>query len=167
MARVEEHYSAPPIPEAIPPTERVLTALLAEQGESAALYFSLGNVRLRKADAPGACTAYEQALALELPIPVTVDAALPGRPPAPVESAAYFAIAEFLANVVKHSGAQAAWVVIAAPQQRLRLQVGDDALGGADLRSASGSAGIARRLAAFDGTMARTGPAGVPAVGSV
>lgn len=108
-----------------------------------------------------------QALALELPIPVTVDAALPGRPPAPVESAAYFAIAEFLANVVKHSGAQAAWVVIAAPQQRLRLQVGDDGRGGADLRSGSGLAGIARRLAAFDGTMELSSPAGGPTVVTV
>ena len=35
---------------------------------------------------------------------------LPGRPPAPVESAVYFAVAECLANVVKHSGATSAWV---------------------------------------------------------
>lgn len=55
-----------------------------------------------------------QALVLDLPIPVTVDAALPARPPAPVETAAYFATAEFLANAVKHSGATGAWVVIGA-----------------------------------------------------
>ncbi|GAA1769543.1 sensor histidine kinase [Nostocoides vanveenii] len=105
-----------------------------------------------------------QALALDLPIPVTVDAALPGRLPAPVESAAYFATAEFLANVVKHSGARNAWVVIAAPEGRLRLLVGDDGNGGADMGRGSGLAGIARRLAAFDGTMEMSSPVGGPTV---
>ena len=42
--------------------------------------------------------------------PSTLHIDLPGRPRAPVESAAYFAIAEALANVVKHSGANRAWV---------------------------------------------------------
>ena len=105
-----------------------------------------------------------QALALDLPIPVTVDAALPGRPPAPVESAAYFAVVECLANVAKHSGARSAWVVIAAPERRLRLQVGDDGRGGADARTGTGLAGIARRLGAFDGTMDLSSPAGGPTV---
>ena len=35
-----------------------------------------------------------RALALTLPLPVELRIELPGRPPAPVESAAYFAIAE-------------------------------------------------------------------------
>jgi len=105
-----------------------------------------------------------QALALDLPIPVTVDAALPGRPAAAVESAAYFAVAECLANVVKHAGAQSAWVVIAAPKNRLRLQVGDDGRGGADAARGTGLAGIARRLGAFDGTMDVASPDGGPTV---
>ena len=46
-----------------------------------------------------------QALALAAPMPVEVQAELPGRLPAPVESAAYFAVAEALTNVVKHSAA--------------------------------------------------------------
>ncbi|MCA0291136.1 MAG: histidine kinase [Actinobacteria bacterium] len=105
-----------------------------------------------------------QALALDLPLPVTVDAALPGRPAAPVESAAYFAVAECLANVVKHAGAQTAWVVIAAPKNRLRLQVGDDGRGGVRLDRGTGLAGIARRLGAFDGTMDISSPDGGPTV---
>src|SRR5690349_18092719 len=44
-----------------------------------------------------------EALALDMALPVDVEAALPGRPPAPVESAVYFAIAECLANVGKHA----------------------------------------------------------------
>ncbi len=47
-----------------------------------------------------------QALALDMGLPVNVDADLPGRPPAPVESAVYFAVAECLANVGKHSEAE-------------------------------------------------------------
>ena len=50
------------------------------------------------------------ALALDMAIPVTVDVRLAGRPPAPVESAVYFGVAECLANVGKHSGAPNAWV---------------------------------------------------------
>lgn len=53
-----------------------------------------------------------RALALTLPPPVDLRIELPGRPPTPVESAAYFAIAEVLANVVKHSAAQSAWVLL-------------------------------------------------------
>ena len=103
-----------------------------------------------------------QALALDLPLPVTVDATLPGRPPAPLESAAYFAVAECLSNVVKHAGAQHAWVVIAGLDGRLRLQVGDDGRGGANPGQGTGLAGVARRLSALDGTMTVDSPAGGP-----
>ena len=54
-----------------------------------------------------------EALALDMAIPVRVDATLRGRPPAPVESAVYFAVAECLANVGKHSGATNAWIRLA------------------------------------------------------
>ena len=46
-----------------------------------------------------------RALALSLPVPITVDIDLPGRPDTPVESAAYFAVAEALTNMSRHSGA--------------------------------------------------------------
>ncbi len=48
-----------------------------------------------------------RALALDSPLRVRVTGTLPGRPPAPVESAAYFAVSELLANVAKHAGALA------------------------------------------------------------
>ena len=47
-----------------------------------------------------------QALALDMAVPVRVEADLAGRPPAPVESAVYFAVAECLANVGKHAQAR-------------------------------------------------------------
>ena len=68
------------------------------------------------------------ALALSLPLPVDVHINLPGRG-APVESAAYFAIAEALANVVKHSGANRAWVQLEYDDGQLVAIVGDDGTG--------------------------------------
>ena len=49
-----------------------------------------------------------RALALDSPARARVTGSLDGRPPAPVESAAYFAVSELLANVAKHAGAQSA-----------------------------------------------------------
>jgi signal transduction histidine kinase len=104
------------------------------------------------------------ALALDMPIPVLVEVDLAGRPPAPVESAAYFAAAECLANVGKHSGAERAWIDVGHVDGVLRLVVGDDGRGGADVESGTGLRGVMRRLATFDGTMAVSSPAGGPTV---
>jgi signal transduction histidine kinase len=103
-----------------------------------------------------------RALALDLPVPVTVSGELLGRLPPPVESAAYFATAECLANVTKHAGARHAWVDLSQPDGVLRVVVGDDGKGGADPASGTGMRGVARRLAAFDGTMRVSSPAGGP-----
>jgi signal transduction histidine kinase len=103
-----------------------------------------------------------RALALSLPLPVELHIDLPGRLSAPVESAVYFAIAEALANVVKHSGANRAWVQLEYDHSRLIAIVGDNGTGGAHPRSAGGLAGMERRLTAFDGTVAVTSPVGGP-----
>lgn len=103
-----------------------------------------------------------QALALATPIPVTVDDTVPGRRPAPVESAAYFAVAEALANVIKHSGARSASVTLSQSGNDLRIVVADDGVGGADAERGTGLRGIARRLAAFDGAMDVESPPGGP-----
>ena len=105
-----------------------------------------------------------RALALTLPLPVDLRIELPGRPPAPVESAAYFAIAEVLANVVKHSAARSAWLQLEYSQGRLIAIIGDDGTGGAVPRIGGGLRGIDRRLAAFDGVIAVTSPVGGPTV---
>jgi signal transduction histidine kinase len=103
-----------------------------------------------------------QALALDMPIPVEVQATLAGRPPAPVESAVYFAVAECLANIGKHSGARRAWVGLRHERGVLVAAVGDDGRGGADPASGTGMLGVTRRLAAFDGTMRVSSPSGGP-----
>jgi signal transduction histidine kinase len=103
-----------------------------------------------------------RALALSLPLPVDVHADLPARLPGPVESAAYFAIAEALANVVKHSGAQRAWAQLDYSDGRLVAIVGDNGTGGADPAAGGGLRGVEQRLAAFDGVIAVTSPPGGP-----
>jgi signal transduction histidine kinase len=105
-----------------------------------------------------------RALALTLPIPVTVDVDLGGRPDAPVESAAYFAVAEALTNVVKHAHATTAWVSLTHLGGALHITVGDDGGGGASLSGGSGLAGVARRLGAFDGSLHVDSPTGGPTV---
>ncbi|WP_166346676.1 sensor histidine kinase [Phytoactinopolyspora limicola] len=108
-----------------------------------------------------------EALALQLSLPVTVSVDLTGQPPAPVESAAYFAVAECLANAVKHSGAHRAWVTLAHQDGVLGITVGDDGRGGATMNGGSGLAGVARRLAAFDGTIIIASPSGGPTIVSM
>lgn len=103
-----------------------------------------------------------EALALALPVPVSVAVDIP-RLPEPVESAAYFAVAECLANIAKHARAGRAWVTGSYDGDRLRLTVGDDGRGGADPRG-SGLVGVARRLDAFDGNLRVHSPAGGPTV---
>lgn len=103
-----------------------------------------------------------RALALSLPLPVDLHIELPGRPRAPVESAVYFAVAEALANVVKHSGANRAWVQLEYDHGTLVAIVGDNGAGGAHPRAGGGLEGIERRLNAFDGMVAVTSPAGGP-----
>jgi signal transduction histidine kinase len=99
-----------------------------------------------------------EALALDMAIPVTVEHSLDGRPPAPVESAVYFAVAECLANVGKHSGAEHAWVELRHDGATLTAVVGDDGHGGADPETGTGMRGVMRRLSAFDGTMRVSSP---------
>jgi len=103
-----------------------------------------------------------KALAMSLPFKVDVTIELPGRPPAPVESAAYFAVAEAFANALKHSAATTAWVQITHEHERLHILVGDDGVGGAKVRPGGGLYGIERRLAAFDGTLTVASPTGGP-----
>ncbi len=103
-----------------------------------------------------------RALALDLPVPVEVHIDLPARPQAPVESAGYFAVAEALANVVKHSGAATARVRIHHADGRLHLTVGDNGGGGATVQPGGGLDGMRRRLATFDGTLDLNSPVGGP-----
>jgi signal transduction histidine kinase len=103
-----------------------------------------------------------EALTLDLGVRVEVSGDVPERLPPPVESAAYFAVAECLANVAKHAAAEHAWVEVAVADGVLTIVVGDDGNGGVDPSAGTGMRGVASRLAAFDGTMRVSSPAGGP-----
>src|SRR5579859_5017588 len=103
-----------------------------------------------------------QALVLDTPLPTALEVDLPGRLSAPVESACYFAIAEALANAVKHSGARHAGIRIRYANGLLRIEVADDGVGGADPAQGTGLQGVERRLGAFDGILAVSSPPGGP-----
>ncbi|WP_370617538.1 sensor histidine kinase [Mumia qirimensis] len=105
-----------------------------------------------------------QALSLDIAVPTSFAAVVPGRAPEPVETAMYFAVAEALANVVKHAHASAASVDLSYDGMRLRAVVADNGDGGADPAAGTGLTGVSRRLAAFDGTMVVESPAGGPTV---
>lgn len=105
-----------------------------------------------------------EALALDCPVPVTTGLQLPGRPPAPVETAVYFAVAEVLANAVKHAGASHIRIGMSHAAGMLRIEVTDDGAGGADPASGTGLTGIERRLATFDGILAVSSPPGGPTI---
>jgi signal transduction histidine kinase len=105
-----------------------------------------------------------EALALTLSVPVDLDAPERDRLPAPLEAALYFAIAEALANVVKHSGASRAWVRIRRADGRIVAAVGDNGRGNAKDGPGGGLAGVRRRMAAFDGSVDLVSPPGGPTV---
>jgi signal transduction histidine kinase len=104
-----------------------------------------------------------RALAMVCPVRTEVRVDLPGRPEMPVESAAYFAISEVLTNVAKHSGADRAWIDLGYDHGMLRVTVTvtDDGHGGADPHG-RGLAGLAGRVAAYDGTFVIDSPPGGP-----
>jgi signal transduction histidine kinase len=106
-----------------------------------------------------------QALVVTVPIPVEVTVDLPpGGLPDPLESAVYFAVSESIANVVKHSHAHRAWIRIEHTDDMICVVIGDDGCGGADPERGTGLAGVANRLAAFDGTLSVVSPSGGPTV---
>lgn len=105
-----------------------------------------------------------RALALTLPLAVELDIDVPRRPQAPIETAAYFAVSEALANVAKHSQANRAWIRLRHADAELRITVQDNGVGGARVGAGSGLRGIERRLAAHDGKLHVSSPPGGPTV---
>jgi signal transduction histidine kinase len=101
------------------------------------------------------------ALASRTPLHVRVSVDLDRRPAAPVESAAYFIVAEALANVGKHARAEHVDIAVQRRRESVVVEVVDDGVGGASL-SGSGLQGLVSRVEALDGTLELTSPAGGP-----
>ena len=105
-----------------------------------------------------------RALALDTPVATRLDIDLPGRLAEPVESAAYFAVAEVLANATKHAQARMVEIHMRHTGDVLRIAVTDDGIGGADPAMGSGLRGVERRLGTFDGILAVSSPPGGPTI---
>jgi PAS domain S-box-containing protein len=102
-----------------------------------------------------------QALAARLPVPTSADQTIDRRLPAPVEASVYFFVSEALTNIVKHARAGRAWVRLEIEDDRLLVEIRDDGVGGATMAGGGvGLAGLADRIAALDGELTVTSPAG-------
>jgi signal transduction histidine kinase len=100
-----------------------------------------------------------EALADRAPIPVEL-AVPPGRLPEQVEAAAYYVVAEAVANATKHARADCVSVSVARSDGRLLVTVVDDGVGGAAPSAGSGLRGLGDRIEALGGTFRVASPRG-------
>jgi signal transduction histidine kinase len=104
------------------------------------------------------------ALAARAPVHVDVSVDLEERPPAAVESIAYFIVAECLTNIAKHSDASEASVRVAREGGRVVIDVMDNGSGGAEATENGGLAGLGDRAATIDGSISVDSPVGGPTI---
>jgi signal transduction histidine kinase len=88
------------------------------------------------------------------PLPVELSVSLDGRLPDPVEAAAYYVVAEALANVAKYASATGVSVRVGRRNGRALVEVADDGVGGADPALGSGLRGLTDRVEALGGSFA-------------
>jgi signal transduction histidine kinase len=101
-----------------------------------------------------------EALAQRMPLPIEIVSVPSERLPEPVEAAAYFVVAEAITNVARYADASHATVSMCCDDGRLVVTVVDDGVGGADPGSGSGLRGLSDRIAALDGRLEVSSPAG-------
>ncbi|HUQ23670.1 MAG TPA: PAS domain S-box protein [Gaiellaceae bacterium] len=104
-------------------------------------------------------SAAVETLATRSPVPVEFDIPEDGLPQA-VEAAAYYVIAEALANVIKYAAATRANVRVEREDGRVLVAVADDGVGGADASRGSGLNGLADRVEALGGNLTLDSPVG-------
>jgi len=92
------------------------------------------------------------ALAKDLPFPVDLKVASTQLPQW-IAAAAYFVCAEALTNTAKHAAAARVTVAVTASEDRLRVEIADDGVGGADPGRGSGLRGLADRVETIGGTL--------------
>ena len=98
-------------------------------------------------------------LAEQAPVPVEVVAPAAALP-ADVEAVAYFVCSEALANVAKHASASRVAISVTSGDRRVRIEIEDDGLGGADPAHGTGLQGLADRVEALGGTLRVASPIG-------
>jgi signal transduction histidine kinase len=144
------------------PDPRLAGLVAAARGEIGA---AIGELReLGRGIHPAVLASEGLAAAVETlaglaPLPVAT-AIGPGRYPAPVEAAAYYVIAEALANIARHAKASSARVTAYRRNGQLTVQIADDGIGGTPVSGGSGLTGLADRVAALGGTLTVASPPG-------
>lgn len=98
-------------------------------------------------------------LAAQSPVPTEVSVPLQ-RLPERVETTVWYACAEAMANLAKHSRAEAARIDVTLCARSVSAEVVDDGVGGALLRPQGGLAGLSDRLGAVAGQVLVKSPAG-------
>jgi signal transduction histidine kinase len=143
----------------------VVVAVAAAQQEAKALMVELRElihgINPRTLTELGLAAALTE-LAERSPVPIEVHTTIPDRLPSHVESVAYFAVSEALANIAKHSGATEANVTAVATPDELVIEVRDNGRGGADPAGGTGLTGLADRVAAAGGRLLLSSPDGGP-----
>ncbi|MGW3890111.1 sensor histidine kinase [Micromonospora chokoriensis] len=94
-------------------------------------------------------------------VPVRIRYELPVRPERQIETVLYFVACEALTNAAKHAAATLVMIDFEAQDGWIRMRVHDDGVGGAE-PTGRGLSGLARRVAALDGRLRVTSPAGGP-----
>jgi GAF domain-containing protein len=101
-----------------------------------------------------------KALARRSAVAVRLDVRVDGRLPEPVELAAYYTVAEALANTAEHGSATIIDVVADTGEDFLRVCVRDNGRGGADLTGSSGLVEVTDRVEALGGRLTLHSPPG-------
>jgi signal transduction histidine kinase len=99
-------------------------------------------------------------LARRSAVPVDLDVQVDGRLPEPVETAAYYTVAEALTNTAKHADATGADIQAAASNGILHIHVRDNGRGGADFSHGTGLVGLKDRAEALGGHLDLHSPPG-------
>jgi signal transduction histidine kinase len=100
----------------------------------------------------GLATAVES-LGERAPIPVRISVDTGGRCTDAVEVAAYYVVAEALANAIRYSGADTVDVNVVLADGILDVEVADGGKGGADAAKGTGLQGLADRVEALGGLL--------------
>ncbi|MFL5751076.1 MAG: histidine kinase [Chloroflexota bacterium] len=158
LRRVRARLSAGPSPdvEAITVADEAASELKLAIQELRELAQGIHPAILTEAGLGSAITA----LAERSAVPATVRSIPDRRLPPAVEATAYFVVSEALANVAKHASATSVSIATTATATTLRVEVGDDGVGGADAANGSGIRGLQDRVAAIGGTLKMESPMG-------
>jgi signal transduction histidine kinase len=101
-----------------------------------------------------------KALARRSPIPVDLDIQVDRRLPEPIETAAYYTVAEALTNAAKHAHATSTQIQATAHDGVLHVRAHDNGRGGADFSHGTGLLGLKDRAEALGGHLQLHSPAG-------